>query len=535
MKAKWTFFILLIFLSACGGGGTTPSAKLTLAATLNGANVDLKATITEGATNVATVDFAVEGGAVVKAGVKASSEGSYSSSTPAPTKDTVFVATAKNAEGTTVGSAKQTFKASTARPNAENKEVTTLAGIPVVGGTATELAVVTGKLVAENGTPEKVAGSEVGGVATLTDNEGSFTFTPDDGFAGAASFKYKVVSGASSDEGTVTVTVTPLPADTKIAKTLADLEDATLPTSSVKTILVSGTITCGPQDCIQLKGGQKLLGTGVIEGVTLAGVAKLDATVSVAESIPPTENNITVIKLAPNSSVEGIEISGRDIFSAISGQAVELRQPGSPADNPTPSTVTIKNVKIVGPTSDAPFTIRFTGPTAGEEFEAYYDLNIDGLTVTEVGTKSIGIVAFSSLEFKNSTIAISASGTAETGVTVRAYSGPVTATIETVTFTSAKGGAAFSPLEVAQNSGGGVLEVTVKDTTVTFADEVDKLNAFPFYFNFGNPGAGAGKIVINTASTGNTSNTTSPDSVRWSNPEQIEGTIEVNGTPIPAP
>lgn len=536
---KWTALglALVILLSACGGT-PSPTVKLTLAPSkaqvASGEKVTLKVTVDEGAAKVATVDFAIKDVTPFAKDVAAAPDGTYSKESPAINANTTFVATAKDAGGAVLATAEAAVTVNAVpQPNAEPKTVTTLATVAVAGGTTpTGLAVTTEKLVVQNGTA-KLKGAATGGTAVVN-GDGTFTFTPADG-ATSGSFDYEVVSGALSDTAKVTVTIKALPANTVIVSDLAGLTAATATGSTATTIIVNGTITCGPADCVSLQPGQKLVGAGVVDGVTLSGVAKLVATVSADESTPPENNNITVIKLAADSTVEGIEISGRDIFTAIVGQAVELRKAGSPAADPVPSTVTIKNVKIVGPTSNAPLSIKFSGPPA-EEFEAYYDLNIDGLTVTDVAANPVGISAFSSLVFKNSNIAINASASGTTGISLRAYSGPTTATVENVTITSAKGGADFSPLEIGQSSAGGVLTATVKDTSVTFADDIDKQNgAFPFYFNFGNNNPGSGKIIVEN-STGNTSNTTSPDPVRLTGgAAKIDGEIEINGVTISIP
>jgi hypothetical protein len=328
-----------------------------------------------------------------------------------------------------------------------------------------------------------------------------------------------------------------VPATTAIVGTFAELKTATATASTVETIILAGTIVCEEDPCAGLEVGQKLLGSGTVAGLTLVNPgAKLDATRAGDESTPPEDNNITVVELAANSSVEDLEISGRDMFTAINGVAVNLREPSSSVDDPVPSAVSLKNVNIVGATSNAPFSIKFTGPPA-EAFEAYYDLDIDGLTITNVAANPVGISAFSSLELRNSTIAIDASVLGQTGITVRAYSGPATAVIENLTVTSAKGAPDFSPLEIGQSSAGGVFTATLKDTTVTFADGIDLQNdAFPFYFNFGNSSPGDGKIVITAESTGNTSNTTSADPIRWTGGAgKIEGSLQLNGVSYSRP
>jgi hypothetical protein len=536
---KWTYLglAIMMLLSACGGNSTA-SAKLTLTSSktqvASGEKVTLKVTITEGVANVASVDFAVKTVAPFAKDIKAGADGTYSAESAALTATTTFVATAKNSSGTVIGtSGDVTVTVSASQPKAGNKDVTTLAGIPVVGGTATGLAVVTDKLVVENGTPEKV--SEDGGVVTI-ETDGSFTFTPD-GSKNPASFKYKVVSGANSAEGTVTVTLKDLPADTQIVKDAAELTTATATGSTIKTIIVSGTIVCEADPCAGLEAGQKIVGAGVVDGVTLGGVAKLDMTRAGDETTPPENNNFIGVVLAPDTTVEGIEISGRDIYTAINAVDADLRQPGSPVDAPVASTITLKNVSIVGPTSNAPFAIRHeTAP-----FGSYYILNVDGLTVTNA-TNPMGINAFSSLEFKNSTIDMDIDyvlSAKEFGLSFHAY-GDATAVVDKVKITSAKGNPDFAPMKFAQSSAGGTYNITASNNDVSFGDSVDLTAANAYFVNHGNPSPTGGKIIIDTAaSKGNTTTSTSPDKARFiasgilDPSAYIEGQLELNGQLVP--
>jgi hypothetical protein len=535
-KVVW-LILCFAFLSACNRNSSTPTVELTLTASssevASGETVTLTATIGEDSEDVASVEFAVKDGAVISS--DDGSDESYTAESAALTEDTTFVAVAKDEDGEGLGSDEVTVTVAAGpidAPNAEDRTVTTLENVQVVGGgTPTGLAVTTEQLVADNGDAEIVEGSETGGTATV-EEDGTFTFTPTPDFSGAASFRYSVVDGANSDEATVTITVTALPENTVVATTLEDIQEATTPASAVTTIIVSGTIVCETDRPVVLKSGQTLTGASEIAGVTLTGTATFDATVSGGN---PGGTKITVITLAPDTTVEGLEITGDDLFSALNGVAVNLREPGSPADNPTASTVTVRNVTITGTTVDAPFKIEFTGPPA-EDFEAYYDLTIDNLTFSGVAGKPIGFSAFEDLEFRNSEIEISPDATGETGVSLRAYGGPTSVIVEGVTLNSGKGGAGFSPLEVGQSSAGGVLTATVKDTTVTFADDVANADAFPFYFNFGNAAPGDGKIIIAAESTGNTSNTTSGDPIRWTGGAgKIEGSIELNGVDYSRP
>jgi hypothetical protein len=534
---RWTclFSILVVLLSACGGT-TAPTAKLTLTANLSqvasGGKVVLTA-LPENVTDVVSVEFAVVGQAAFFTDTKA--DDGFSAESAALSADTTFAATAKRSTSEVVSSNTVLVKvtAASSQPNAENKAVTTLAGVQVVfGGTPEGLAVVTDKLVVQNGTPKLKAAT--GGVATL-ESDGTFTFTPD-GTANPASFEYEVVSGAVSDTGKVTITIKDLPANTKIINTLAGLTAETGAASITQTMIVSGTITCNADqdpssaaNCVVLKPNQKLIGAGVIEGVTLAGTAKIDATFPGEEGLDSNANNLTVVELAPDSTVEGIEISGRDIYTAINGVATTLS-----------GTLTIKNVKIVGPTSNAPFAIRFLeGSTTGE----YYSLNIDGLTVTDA-TKRMGVAAFKDLTFKNSSIAMNIPGEVA-GFVIQAE-GNATAVVEGIKITSAIASETFAPLKFGQASGSNIFTVSVKNTDVAFAGATDTelASANAFYFDYGNTSPSlSSKIAIDTvASTGNTSNSKAPLSdggvVTFNatgggdKAARITGSIEVNGTVV---
>jgi Bacterial Ig domain len=544
MKFKWTFVVsgLVLLLSACGGT-TTPTAKLILTANppqvASGFNVTLTATIDEGAENVALVEFAVKDQPAFFTDDNA--EGGYTAESATLTANTTFVAVAKDAAGTTLGSSETsvTVTAAPPQPNAEAKTVTTLAGVQVVGGgTPTGLAVTTEKLVAQNGSA-RLKGTATGGAAVVN-ADGTFTFTPDAG-ATSGSFDYEVFSGTLVDAAKVTINITALPADTRLVSSLAELTTA-LDDVAVKTIIIKGTIGCNIDNCIRFKAGQTLTGSATVAGVAVTNPgAKIDVTVAGDEPADPTQNNITAIVLAANTKVEGIEISGRDIYTAINGVAVDLREPTSPADAPVPSTVNVKNIKIVGPTSNRPFAIRFSGPPT-EAFGSYYILKVDGLNVTGA-TNVIGISAFSELEFKNSSVAMNidfvADPAKEFGISFHAY-GNATAVVDKLKVTSSTGSANFSPVNFVQSSGGGVYNITLSNTNVNFAQGVDLTTANAFFVNHGNPQTPGGKIVINTAnSKGNTTNSTAPDKAKFTVTGQtvlapwMEGQLEVNGQNVP--
>jgi Bacterial Ig domain len=533
MKFQWMFVISIVglLLSACGGT-TTPTAKLTLtpnpSQVTSGGKTTLTATIDEGAANVASVEFAVKDQDAFATDNNA--EGGYTAESAALNANTTFVATAKNAAGTVLGTSETsvTVTAAPPQPNAEAKTVTTLAGVQVVGGgIPTGLAVTTGKLVVQNGTA-RLKGTAAGGTADVK-ADGTFTFTPDSA-ATSGSFDYEVFSGTLVDVAKVTINITALPTGTVIARALDDINNAPAAT----TILWAGEITCTDDKdtdpleahCILLKANQKLLGTGEVAGVTVTNPnAKL--LINLADGSPT--GAITGIKLANGVTLEGLEISGEaaEFYTAISGRAINLS-----------GTITIKNVKIVGPTLNAPFAIRFED---GDTFGAYYILNVDGLTVTNA-THPMGLSAFSSLEFKNSTISMNieyALSVREFGISFHAY-GDATAVVDKLKVSSSTGSADFAPVKFAQSSGNGVYTFTLSNTDVNFAQGVDLATANAFFVNHGNPQTPGGKIVINTAnSKGNTTNSTASDKAKFIASGQatlapwIEGQLEVNGQNVP--
>jgi hypothetical protein len=520
------FVLCLVFLSACNNGTDTPTAELTL-----GGTTTLTATIIEGADNVALVEFAVKDQAAFFTDDNA--EGGYTAVSAALSTDTTFVATAKDEDGTTLGTSETTVTVTAPidQPNAEAKIVTTLAGVQVVGGRApTGLGVRTDRLVVENGTARLKAGTATGGTATVAAN-GNFTFTPDSG-ATSGSFEYEVVSdveGTTPDSALVTINVTALPAGTIIASTLDDINNA----PEAATILWSGEVTCtSDQDadalaahCVLLKANQKLLGAGEVAGVTFN-----NPSAKLLINLPDTNADaITGIKLASGVTIEGLEISGEgtELFTALRAKAIDLS-----------GVITIKDVSIVGPTLNSPFAIRFED---GDTFGAYYTLNVDGLTVTNA-TQPIGLSAFSSLEFKNSKIGMNieyAPSSREFGISFHAY-GDATALVDNLEVSSSTGNTNFSPVKFAQSSGGGVYTFTLSNTDVNFAGGVDLATANAFFVNHGNPQTPGGKIVMNTAdSKGNTTNSTAPDKAKFiatgqaSSAPWIEGQLEINGQNVP--
>ena len=486
-KVCW-LIALLVFLSACNRNTTTPTVELTLTPSssevTSGDTVTLTATIDEGAEDVALVEFAVKDGDVISSDDGA--DGSYTAVSAALDEATTFVATAKDENGTTLGESNEatvTVSAAPLQANAEDKQVTTLENVQVVGGgTPTGLAVTTEALVAENGDAEIVEGSEENGVATVED-DGTFT---------------------NSDEATVTVTVTALPDNTTIASTLAEINGA----PEAETILWAGEITCdsdndpsGEANCVLLKANQQLLGGGEVAGVV---VNNPNAKLVIDLPDGSVTGSITGIKLASGVTVEGLEISGvaDEFYTAIGGSVADFDTNPAP-DAITPSSVTLRDVTIIGPTSNAPLTMRLNGAPLG----SYYDLTIDGLEVTGID-RAIGLTAFNTLTFTNSVVAMNITSNTR-GLIINAE-GESTAVIDNVDISSEVASETFTPMFIVNGSGGGVLGVTVKNSDITFpgatSEQLSGARSFGFDYENSEAPPRGGRIEINTPeSTNNTS------------------------------
>jgi hypothetical protein len=537
---RWTLLLGIAgFLSACGGNDDTLTMTLTPtpAQVASGGTTSLEATFAGDASAVASVEFTQGTTALPTDSTPADG---FKVTSTAISAATTFVATAKDESGATLATDDVVVTLSPtnpAQPNAEDKTVTTLAGVSVAGGTTpTGLAVVTEKLVALNG-DARLKGTATGGEAVVNP-DGTFTFTPAAG-ATAGSFDYEVVSGALLDTGKVTVTVNALPANTVIVSDLVGLRSATATASTATTIIINGTISCNDDvDCIVLQPGQRLVGAGVIDGVTLGGAAKLDLTSADPETPVPNDNNITGIKLAKGVIVEGLEISGRDIYTAIRGEAVGFLDPGETPNEAT-QLVTIKNVKIVGPTSNSP--IAFSETTQ----DSIYFMVIDNLTV-ENASRSATFVDFRELTITNSTFNFNlASGNGLSLIS----EGMSELTLDKVTVNSSVAAGALSAIRVTQADDNEVMTVTVKDTAVNFTNDTDDTTPFDlaaavaFNFTYGanvTPAPEDGRLnILTAASTGNTTNATSGDAVQYevtedaTNPAEPDAVITgyIQGTP----
>jgi hypothetical protein len=508
----------VVFLAACGSD-TQPTVTVTLEAPAEvqqNTSVNLKATVI-GAT-AATVDFVIQDGAAVEEGVTASEDGTFSAVSDPISAPTTFVAIARDADGEIGRSEPKEVNIAAApaptKPVATPKTVTTLAGVAVVGGTPTPapttLAATTEKLAVPAGaTAQVVAGSARGGEATVQ-SDGSFTFVPSG--EAAASFQYEVVlAGVKSDPATVSITVKPLPANTVLirgesATSLDDLRAATALASSTTTIMISGTIPCDDEaDCVVLKPNQRLVGAGVVDGVTLEGIARIDVTSAQPEDTPPGNNDSTAITLAAGVTVEGIEVSGRDIFSAILGSSLNLVEPGTG----DPSTVTIRSVTVSDQTSNRPLRI-------GGSVGSLYNLVVDKLTVRNAAV-TFGFGTFETLTFTDSEIEFAATVqdiegstfvTASKGLSIISE-GTATVLLDDVDVRSATARETFTPIFLAHGSAGGTVTVTVTNSDVTFpgATPTQLAEAASFGFDYENsedPPRG-GMIDIQTEGSTNNS------------------------------
>ncbi len=554
---RWTLLLgVAVFLGACGGN-TKTSATVVLEAPAEVAKdtvVNLKATVT-GAT-ATTVDFVIKDGAVVKEGVTANADGSFSAVSAPIAAATTFVAIAKDASGEIGRSEAKEVKISVAatKPVATAKSVTTLVGVNVIGGTPTNIpagpatdGASVGKLAVPAGaTAQLVAASAVNGAATVAP-DGSFSFEPV--AAGDASFKYEVVlAGVKSDPATISIAVKALPDNTKIVTDIAQLLTETSAASTTQTIILGGSITClsdndttasNGEYCFELKPNQRLVGSGVI-GTGTDSVTLTNPNAKLIVNLTNAGNAITGIKLAKGVTVEGLEISGTpgQLYTAIRGIDSDFVA-STDAD-----LVTVKNVKIIGPTLNNPIGFTLTAQ------DATYNLLLDGLVV-EKATKTSGFPAFKNLTIRNSTFNLEV----PTGNGIFLQSeGTSTVTFENVTVNSSIAAGTLSAINFTQADGDEVMTISVKDTTVTFTDDGDTATPFElgdvtaFNFTFGfNPLANPANPlptptsvamdILTAQSTGNTTNATSE--VKYevteagSNPTDPDVVIDgyIEGTP----
>jgi hypothetical protein len=294
-----------------------------------------------------------------------------------------------------------------------------------------------------------------------------------------------VVATPALPEGTVQVT------------TLEQLQTATAEDSTATTIMVAGTITCDADPCVRLKAGQTLMGG------TTNGPAVLVGDMSAQDSLT------TVIELAPDTSVVGLEITGPDIYTAINGVDAELS-----------GIVLVKDVTITGPTANAPLTVRDTAPTGS------YSLILEGVTVNEA-TKAIGIANFAKLEITNSTFNLNITDNSRGLIFQTANVGSVV--LDNVTVNSAVASDAFAPITFTNVGAEGTLGVTVANSTINFPNATPEALATARSIVFESTTA-TGKIAVQTpVSTGNTTQATAPITVVYDVAEGADPTVVIFG------
>jgi hypothetical protein len=274
---------------------------------------------------------------------------------------------------------------------------------------------------------------------------------------------------------------TGLPEGTVRVASLAELQGATTEESTATTILVAGTIICDADPCVRLKAGQTLKA----ESSNAPAILSADRT---------NEGDLTtVIELAPDTTLEGIEISGPDIYTAINGIDATLS-----------GTVIIKDVTITGPTANAPLAVRQTVDSGT------YALKLDGLTVTGA-TKPIGLANFEQLEFVNSNLDMNIPDGSR-GLIFQT-GGTGTVLLNNLTITSAVASDTFTPVSFTNVGADGTLGVTVSNTTITFPNASPEALATARSLAF-ETNTATGKIAIQTSmSTANSTQATSPEAV----------------------
>jgi hypothetical protein len=294
-----------------------------------------------------------------------------------------------------------------------------------------------------------------------------------------------VVATPALPEGTVQVT------------NLEQLQTATAEDSTATTIMVAGTITCDADPCVRLKAGQTLMGD------TTNGPAILVGDMSAQDSLT------TVIELAPDTSVVGLEITGPDIYTAINGVDAELS-----------GIVLVKDVTITGPTANAPLTVRDTAPTGT------YSLILEGVTVNEA-TKAIGIANFAKLEVTNSTFNLNITDNSRGLIFQTANVGSVV--LDNVTVNSAVANDAFAPITFTNVGAEGTLGVTVANSTINFPNATPEALATARSIVFEATTA-TGKIAVQTpVSTGNTTQATAPITVVYDVAEGADPAVVIFG------
>jgi hypothetical protein len=511
MKLRWAilFTALTVFLTACPGPQPT-TATLELSASPNpvptgGAVVTLSAKVTAGLESVSSVEFA-EKGAAQKLGDGTRANDMFTFKTTAPvTANKTYVATARDSAGAAIGSAEVSVTVGT------SAAVTlTLAAAPNPVPTGGAPVVLTATITAGADKVKSVAFSIKGQTAVLnTDTTSPYSFTTTTPVTAATTFVATAKDAAGATLGTpaeVAVTVggalQPVPTGATIATTLDQIKAA--PASGPgATIVVTQNLACtgptiGEPPCIQLKDGQKLLG-GTADGKSLLNTPGIKITI--------TGGVASVIRMANNTTVEGFEIDGTSIYRAIDADlAPQLTGP-----------LTLKNVKVVVPTTNAPIAMKTTG-----------ELTMTNVEITT--TKALFIQDFSKATITGLKIAFDRDDTA-TGAALNIQTDAATSEVildglDMTTDLGGGGTATGSKTGVLfQNSAdtavGGNLTVTVKNSKVTFGASADLASAVAFNFNKIATGT---FTILGAASTGNSSNSTFKDEATYG--------VGVTGGPI---
>jgi hypothetical protein len=453
---RWVSVLVLLFLLAScrppvtrGDVTVVPTGEASISFTARpsevqqGSNTVLAIQVTEG--SVSTIEVAVKGSRPFVTNVALSATGSYNFMSPVITQDTTFVVTGKNASGVAVGTAETIVLV--ANPAAEATP-TPEAAPPAPEGTVTPAA------TPEPATPEPATPEASVPETTPTAPE---VATPE------------VAPAGTSQEG--------LPEGAVRVGNLAELQAAVSPETTATTIMVAGTITCDADPCVRLKQGQTLMGE-------TAAILLADRT---------NEGDLTtVIELAPDSSVVGLEITGPDIYTAINGVDSELS-----------GTVVIRNVTITSLTSNAPLTVR------DSEAPGNYTLLIDALTVAET-TRAISLADFTRLELTNSTVNLNISDNPR-GLIFQT-SAAASVLVDNLAVSSTQASETFTPVNFVNVGTDGALSVTVANSVVVFPTATPE--ALALARSFGLESSNGGVIAIETsASTGNTSQALSPQSI----------------------
>jgi hypothetical protein len=539
MKLRWAilFTALTVFLTACPGPAPVPgTAKLTLAATPNpvptaGAPVKLDATITEGAANVASVDFAVKD-ATTALGTDSDAANGFSFTTATPiTAATTFVATARNAANEAIGSAEVAVTVTAGPPPgssvAPSKTIITVSGIPTVSGkAATGLQAVAAEVTGVQGTttPEASKATSKGTVVIETSaaNKLQFTYTPSATATGTDTFQYTVKNGtAAPATGTITLNLAKKVLAPVAATTLTDINSAVA--NEVVVITGTGDITCAVDPCVNLEAGQVLLGNGAgkIGDVTVTNSAAKRTIVA----NPAVGNLATVIKLANDVTVQGINISsgannaGNNIFRAVTDFGGPL----------VTGAITLKDIDInMGASTAGAIDIGTEVAADRANTIVLDDVTIAGLNN---GAPGISINSAGSVSIINVaptvTVAYDAANTAGTGVSIVGVN--TTVVLDGAAVTSAAvdndadaTNAPPSPAFTINKTGAGTMSLTVKNTRTTVGAAVAPNGPGTAFHLTGN---GAGTMAVQAGSTGNSVTPATATRVVKSGTVALTGTI----------